>query len=258
MAIAAAPAVAFALLADWLAPRVPFEVEVHLAGRFSDKIGASGDVQSYLQALSDRMAQAQRLPSGMSVKLHYREEPVVNAFATLGGHVVVYRGLLRLVPDENTLAMVLAHEVAHVRHRHPITVLGRGLAMAAVIATVSGAAGNDVAGRALGDAGLLTQLSFSRAQEEDADATALAALVQAYGHAGAAGELFALMRKAARLSEPPKFLSTHPLSEARVARLASLARERNWASDGARTPLPATVREQLAKDGAAPARADQR
>ena len=119
--------------------------------------------------------------------------------------------------------------------------------MAVVVSTLSGAAGSSVAGRAMGEAGLLTQLSFSRAQEEQSDATALAAVVALYGHAGGSSELFALMRQAAaRASEPPKLLSTHPLSEERTARLASLAQARQWPADGMRTALPAAIRERPA------------
>ena len=61
--------------------------------------------------------------------MHYDDDAVVNAFATLGGHIVVYQGLLEAVPDENALAMVLAHEIAHVRHRHPIVGLSRSAAL---------------------------------------------------------------------------------------------------------------------------------
>jgi len=246
-AIAAALAVAFALLAGWLAPRVPFEFETRLAGSFAGDVGTGGEVESYLQGLAGRLAKSEQLPDGMVIKVHYRDEPVVNAFATLGGHIVMYRGLLKILPDENTLAMVLAHEIAHIKHRHPVTALGRGLAMAVVVSTLSSAAGSSVAGRAMGEAGLLTQLSFSRAQEEQSDATALAAVVALYGHAGGSSELFALMRKAAaRASEPPKLLSTHPLSEERTARLASLAQARQWPADGMRTALPAAIRERPA------------
>jgi predicted Zn-dependent protease len=45
----------------------------------------------------------------------------INAFATPGGHILVTRGLLKLAQDEDELAAVLAHEIAHVA-------LGHGLA----------------------------------------------------------------------------------------------------------------------------------
>lgn len=46
------------------------------------------------------------------------DEP--NAFACPGGIIFVNRGLLREIKNEDQLAAVLAHEVAHVAHRHGI------------------------------------------------------------------------------------------------------------------------------------------
>jgi beta-barrel assembly-enhancing protease len=42
----------------------------------------------------------------------------VNAFATPGGFVFITKGFLKLLPDEDALAAVLAHEVSHVILRH--------------------------------------------------------------------------------------------------------------------------------------------
>lgn len=42
----------------------------------------------------------------------------INAFAAPGGFVMVTRGLLREVPDEDALAGVLAHEIEHVTEQH--------------------------------------------------------------------------------------------------------------------------------------------
>jgi hypothetical protein len=47
-------------------------------------------------------------------------EPIPNAFVLPGGKVVVYTGLLRLLSNEDELAGVLAHEVAHVVARHAV------------------------------------------------------------------------------------------------------------------------------------------
>jgi predicted Zn-dependent protease len=46
------------------------------------------------------------------------ETDEVNAFACPGGTIFVTRGLLRNATTEDELAAVLAHEIAHVTHRH--------------------------------------------------------------------------------------------------------------------------------------------
>lgn len=46
------------------------------------------------------------------------EDSVVNAFATPGGYIYVYTGLIKLLDNEASLAAVLAHEIAHAERRH--------------------------------------------------------------------------------------------------------------------------------------------
>ena len=67
---------------------------------------------------------------------------VPNAFATLGGHIAVTSGLYRRMPSENALALVLAHEIAHVSARDPISALGGSatLALLVALAVVAGSA----------------------------------------------------------------------------------------------------------------------
>jgi beta-barrel assembly-enhancing protease len=244
-----AAALAFAFLGGALARYLPYESEVALISPYAAQYPPSGEAaETYLQALTDRLAARMRLPEGMRIQVHYVDQEVVNAFATLGGHVAVYRGLLERMPDENALAMVLAHEVGHARHRHPIATLGRGIGFAAALSIFSAGAGSGAAERILGQSGMLTLLTFSRAQEEEADDDALAALVAAYGHAGGATETFRAMSGAARergVREPPKFLSTHPVTPERIARLERAIAANGWKPDGARTPIPQAVRDAL-------------
>jgi Zn-dependent protease with chaperone function len=251
-------ALGFAFLGGLAARYVPYSVEAGLiepySKRYPQRVHA---VENYLQGIADRLIeggdarQRMALPGGMAIRVHYVNEPVVNAFATLGGNLAVYRGLLERVPDENTLAMVLAHEIAHAQHRHPIAGLGRSVAFAAVVSLFSAAAGGSVIESTFGGAGMLTLLTFSRAQEEEADDTGVAALARAYGHAGGAIETFGVLRTAAAekgRTEPPKFLSTHPVTEERVARLAATIKKNGWNNDGVRIAIPEAVRSAIEKD----------
>ena len=254
-ALAAAALLAF--FGGSFARYLPYALEVRLAEPYARRM-APGDavVEGYLQGLAARLAPGMDLPAGMQIRVHYIDEPVVNAFATLGGHVAVYRGLLERLPDENTLAMVLAHEIGHARHRHAIASLGRGVAFGAAVSVVSAGAGSRVAESVLGNAGLLTLLSFSRSQEEEADSAGLAALLRAYGHAGGASDTFRLLREAAGergRREPPKFLSTHPQGAERIARLEALVARSGHPADGARTPIPEAVREAMRRSAQAKA-----
>ncbi|HEY9182159.1 MAG TPA: M48 family metallopeptidase, partial [Gammaproteobacteria bacterium] len=155
---------------------------------------------------------------------------IPNAFATLGGHIVVTSELYRLMPSENALAMVLAHEIAHVKARDPISALGSGASLALVFAFVSGEAD----GLAPQIAGLV-QLGYSRSVERRADLEAVAALRAHYGHAGGGASLFEVL---AQQHDPvsgavPTFLSTHPADAERIDELKRAAAD--W--DPSRQPL---------------------
>lgn len=241
-----------ALLADRLARYIPFENEVALAARFADRFPPAGAVSAYLQGLADRVAVAHDLPPGMHINVHYVDEPVVNAFATIGGNLVFYRGLVQRMPCENALAMVISHEIAHVKLRHPAATFGRGLAIGLAFTALSVGTGSDIAGRTLGSAGLLTALSFSRAQEREADAAALSALAKTYGHVGGADEVFRLLQEenVRRLADPPALLRTHPLDEERIDAVRQLAVRNGWAAAGELRPLPEDIKGLVDKPAA--------
>jgi predicted Zn-dependent protease len=244
LALAALLAAAVGFGAGWLARFLPFSTELELARRFEASAPKDAPQRQALQSLADRLAAASDLPPGMTVKVHYSDQPAVNAFATLGGNVVVYRGLIEKLDNENALAMVVAHEIAHVKHRHPIASIGRGVAIGAMLSVISSSAGQSMAGSVLGQAGLLTQLTFSRAQEEQADETALAALAKTYGHVAGATDLFEHLRGSdGRIAESlPQFMLTHPHLSERVEGIRSLARARGWALEADTLPLPEVLR----------------
>ena len=232
-----------------LAGRVPFATEREYAASLTERFEqakltpAQRDARDALRALAAKLAAAMPLPPDIAVSVHYADEPTVNAMATLGGNLVFYRGLLHKLESEEAVAMVLAHEIAHVRLRHPAAAMGRGVAVGLVLSAVSVGAGRSLGGDAVQRAAVLPLLKYSRDQERDADQLALGALVGVYGHAGGAAEVFKALAAAvpgegARLA----ILQTHPLTEERIARLQALARERGWPLDGPRTPLPPALR----------------
>ena len=247
--IAAVVFVALARMGDKLARYIPFEKEVEIASRFAAEFPAPGRMSRYLQQLADRLSVAQELPEGMRIRVHYVDNSTVNAFATLGGNIVFFRGLVGKMPSENALAMVLAHEIAHVKLRHPVTTLGRGFAISIAVAMVSVGTGSDIAGRTLGNAGLLTALTFSRSQEGAADAEALRTLARVYGHVSGADEVFKLLQteQARGIGTLPAILRSHPLDQDRIDAIGWLAVANGWTPRAATLPLPDEIRQLAAK-----------
>jgi predicted Zn-dependent protease len=227
---------------------VPFHVEQAAAEAVFRDWPSDKTIEPYLKRLGERLARAQGLPPELRIEVHYDDDPVVNAFATLGGHIVVYQGLLDAVQDENALAMVLAHEIAHVRHRHPIVGLGRSAALGFALMLLGADSGAQSVAGAISQGGALTMLSFSRSQEEEADATALETVARAYGHVAGADQFFRHMLAEEGASEPPRFLSSHPLTSQRIEALGALAARRGWKMEGDITPLPPEVRARIQRD----------
>lgn len=197
--------VVFALdrLAVWAAPHVPFRWEqevartLHLdtlpvtavAGGKAPIAPAHAPVEKALQARLDRIAQAVALPTDMTVTAHYVDSPVVNAVATLGGHVTVFSGLLQRIESEEELDAVLAHELGHVQHRHMVRQLSRGLTAATALSLV-GIRSRTLNQWLIGDLHRLQQLAHSRDAEREADATASVASQRLHGHTVGMQRLF--------------------------------------------------------------------
>jgi len=214
------------LLADFATRFIPFSFEQSLVDQLGEynpvtrlhSQQGDEDIEQYLQSLSDELAKIQGLAGDMSVTIHYIETTDVNAYATLGGHIYFFSGLLARCEDENTLAMVLSHEIAHIKHRHPIVALGRGFTIVVAMVSIFGVSQSDVANQILSYFGMATQLVFSREHEEQADNTALNTLQEYYGHVGGADRLFEILSRSDK--EPlSQFLSTHPLTDKRINNL---------------------------------------
>jgi beta-barrel assembly-enhancing protease len=229
-----------ALLAELLAPYVPFYTEQQLAAKFIETTEPDSEIEQYLQGLVDDISEKMDLGDDMQIIMHYVEDEVENAFATLGGHIFIHRGLLEIMPNENALCMVIAHEIAHVQHRHPLIAMGRGVVIGLFLATLTGMSGDRFVGTIVNHAGIITVLNFSREQESESDHTALAAVEKRYGHVSGAADLFRalLTLEESRLMQVPLFLSTHPLSSERIQAIEKYALENGWPLDKSTTALP--------------------
>lgn len=239
------------LAAQWIAPRIPYRYEAKLAATLPSFATASDSepgrqVQSELQELADRLAARLDMPDGMVVRVGYRDDRTVNAFATIGGQTVFFRGLLNKFGNENALAMVMAHELAHLKYRHVSAALGRGVAVGVILSVVSAELGRNAVGGVLGQAGVATLLSFNRDQERAADEAALRVLHAEYGHVGGAIDLFDVFAGLPSSQRDPslpavEFLRTHPLTANRIAAIKQWAVENGAAVDGPRRKLPPAI-----------------
>ncbi len=230
------------LFAERLALHIPFSVEHELLESidFEDSDESNTEVQAYLNNLTSQLLPHIELPEDITVQVSYVDDSIENAFASLGGQISIYRGLIELLPNENALAMVIAHEIAHIQQRDPIVALGRGVVVGLFLTAITGSSTDRFVGSVVSDTGTLTVLGFDRKQEQRADEIALKAIAKYYGHVNGADELFkALLKledKDAGLT--PEFFSTHPLSDDRIMGIKKQADKNNWSTIGPTVSLP--------------------
>lgn len=145
-----------------------------------------------------------------------------NAFALPGGYTAVYTGLLPIAKNEDGLAVVMGHEIAHALAHHGAERMAQQNMQKIIGAGVSmGAGGMDAnAQRAvMGVFGGVSQygyaLPFSRKHESEADYIGLILVARACYDPREAPKLWERMGANAGAT-PPEFQSTHPAPATRV------------------------------------------
>jgi predicted Zn-dependent protease len=158
------------------------------------------------------------------------DDPTINAWCMPGGKVVVYTGILPVTQNEDALAVVMGHEIAHALANHGNERMSQGL-----IAQL-GLTGLDIAlsqkprethNLFMQAAGVGAQvgvlLPFSRKHESEADEIGLYLMAMAGYNPEAAAPFWQRMnRQAGGGGRPPEFLSTHPDPVKRSQQLTKL------------------------------------
>lgn len=147
------------------------------------------------------------------------DDKTVNAFATPGGFIYVYTGLLKFIDNEATLAGVLAHEVAHCERRHATQRLTKAYGVGILLDIVLGKNPSKLEEIA---ANLLVGLAFlknSRDDEYEADDYAYEYLKSTVWYPGALIFFFDKVKQNEGSSFLEVLLSTHPLSQDRIDKL---------------------------------------
>lgn len=191
----------------------------------------SGAQYRMVQEIGRRIAAA----SGRDYDWEFRllDAPeTVNAFALPGGKVAVYTGLLRVTQNEDALAAVMGHEVAHATSNHgnermTQQMMANGLMAAGDLALASwGNMSEDERSGWMTAFATGTNLAFllpySREHESEADEIGLRFLIRAGYDPHEAPKLWERMAALSGPDRTPEFQSTHPDPLARAARLREL------------------------------------
>ena len=146
----------------------------------------------------------------------------LNAFCMPGGKIVFYYGILaKLQLNDDEVAMIMGHEIAHALLEHARERMGKTMVTRGVIELGSALFGLGGLGRTAADlGGQLLTLRFSRDDESEADALGLSLAARA-GYDPRAGVTLWQKMAAAAKGAPPEWLSTHPSGDSRIQEIES-------------------------------------
>ena len=215
--------------------------EVTMVRRIGEDIRKAVDVYYKANGLESEL-------QGFKWEYNVVDNPTVNAFCMPGGKVVVYTGIIELAQNEDALAVIMGHEIAHALAHHGNERMSQGMIAQLGLASLDYALQEKPAATRnllMAAAGVGAQvgimLPFSRKHESEADEIGLYLMTMAGYDPSEAAPFW--QRMAAKGGEaPPEFLSTHPHPESRSERLKSLAaKAREYA---AKYPVPGSSRNR--------------
>ncbi len=152
---------------------------------------------------------------------------VKNAWCMPGGKIAVYTGILEVTKNNNGLAAVMGHEIAHAVAKHSVERASRNVATNVVLQVTDILSGGKLStvNRTTGmnTVGLLTQMGilnpFNRKQESEADYLGLIFSSLSGYDIRETPKLWKRMKESNKGKEPPEFMSTHPSSDNRIKKL---------------------------------------
>lgn len=215
------------MLAEVTAEVVPVSVEEKLgeavANSFAPETSRcdSEELQSAIDQMVARLeAAAPANPYRFRVAI--ARDDMVNAFAAPGGQIIVFNGLVKRTETPEELAGVLAHEMQHVIQQHSTRAIISAMGGRAVLAVLTGDTGSS--SMMVEGAATLVNLHYAREAEEAADSAAAETLRRADIDPIALADFFQIIQKEeGDLPDTIQYLSTHPDTDARIARLGELA-----------------------------------
>jgi predicted Zn-dependent protease len=195
------------------------------------RISHDRDQNAQLQRVGDRLRRAISIwdmPDADWEFVVFDVPNEINAFAMAGGKVGVYSGLFKIIKNDDQLAAVIAHEIAHVTAKHIHEKLSEELAVNTVgtVGLVGAGVGGasmlavDALGQVYGITTTIGGLAFDRKKEKEADLIGLMYMARAgFDPQEAVKVLEQLEDVTGSQIGESAFLSTHPTTPDRIIQL---------------------------------------
>jgi predicted Zn-dependent protease len=184
------------------------------------------DWQAQLRRVGQRIAAVAERPE-YKWEFNVIQGKDINAFALPGGKIAFWEGIMPIAQDDDGVAVIMAHEVAHALARHGAERMSQELGAQAIgqilalgVGTVNPGLQEDFLKVYGLGASVGVLLPWGRAQESEADRIGLSLMAKAGYDPASAISFWERMAKVAG-DKPPEFLSTHPSDQTRIAQIKS-------------------------------------
>lgn len=167
-------------------------------------------IHKTLDSLVSHIVEANNI-NRREIKLHIIDSEEVNAFALPDGHLVLNSQLVINAENQEEIAGVIAHELAHIQLNHISEKLAKEIGLTVIISAITG--NNNQAITKI--VKTLTSTAFDRNNEEEADATAVIYLEKANINPIPFSDFLNKLSNYDSSSEYTSWISTHPNSEER-------------------------------------------
>ncbi len=213
--------------------------------KFSDNL----KVRLYVENLAKKLIVSANKERKLDWKFFVIDDPeTINAFATPGGRIYVYTGLLLAAENEAQVVGVLGHEIGHVVGRHSARQLVAAKGMETVGAMVSGAAKSEIVDLVHGLTGQGTMLAYGRDMELESDRYgARYSSAAGYDPRGIAGFFKILQDKYGDTPKLMTYLSTHPANSDRIQKVNELVKTENLRGSNLAPESLAAIKAELNK-----------
>jgi Zn-dependent protease with chaperone function len=207
---------------EYAAPLLPYGLQAKLGESVYEELTADKDEchgeagLAALSGLANRLARAADFPHEITV--HIIEGGPVNAYTLPGGILVIYSDLIDKAKDGSQVAGVVAHEIGHAVHYHPMKGVVRQYGVDLLVKLVSGGY-SDLLSTLASGGNILLALRNGRTFERDADATGVELLEKLGLRADGIASFFEqMMEKEPRdLAAAAGIWSSHPPTAERIA-----------------------------------------
>jgi predicted Zn-dependent protease len=205
-------------LSEQLARTMPTKTEISLGDKLFDMMVDKTKEDTVKSALVNQYFRTLHITTDYPIRITVINDATMNAFAIMGGHIVVYTGLLDKLKNHEELAALLGHEFTHIEKQHSTRSIFRALGSKVFLSLLFGKMGS-VSDVLLNNADQIGGLGYARSLEKQADLNSLQLLHDRKLNCNGIVQLMERLKVAGGDGATNEILSSHPDLDKRLAYL---------------------------------------